>query len=357
MKPQIVAAGMTGLLLTAAAPTHGAVTLYGVLDLAARQVSNSGLSSVTSMVSGSSATSRVGVRGVEDLGGGLSAGFNLEHGFTADTGTPSGGTRFWDRRSTVSLISRRFGELRLGRDFVPTYRNWSRYDPFAYVGVARSADLLSNTPVGPINAAFARNDNTTVRADNAVQYLLPRMGGIEGELMVAPGEGGDVTAGRAKLIGMRLGYATKTYGVSAATSTSENSRTTAGKFKDSAIGAQVRLGHVELSAAWRQLKYDAVKQTNVLLGVVARYGLHVIKASYNRVDMEGSVGTTQVAANDADKWGLGYAYNLSKRTGWYASLARISNDGGARYSIPGGASGLAGGGSSTGYEAGLIHRF
>ena len=71
--------------------------------------------------------------------------------------------------------------VRLGRDFVPSYTNWSRYDPFAYVGVARTANLVSATPQGPIRAAFGSNANTTVRADNALQVLLPAgLGGLAG---------------------------------------------------------------------------------------------------------------------------------------------------------------------------------
>ncbi len=105
------------------------------------------------------------------------------------------------------------------------------------------------------------------------------------------------------------------------------------------------------------MKYASVKQTNVLIGAEATFGPHVAKASVQKVDMQGTVGATNVSANDATKFGLGYVYNLSKRTAVYTSLARINNDGGARYTIPGGAAGLAAGGSSTGYEAGVIHKF
>jgi predicted porin len=357
MKHNLIAIAAAGLFAAPLVQAQGNITVYGIVDLAARSVDNQGPGSQESLVSGSASTSRLGLRGTEDLGGGLSVSFNLEHGLSADTGEPAGGNRFWDRRATVSLASKNLGELRLGRDYVPSYRNWSRYDPFSYVGVARSADLFSNSPAGPINAAFGRNDNTLVRADNAAQYLLPKLGGLEGEIMVAAGEGGDATAGRAKLYGVRLGYATKVFGVSAATTTSQNSLTTNGKFKDSVVGGSYTFGPVELSAAWRQMKYSSAKQTNLLIGAEGSFGSHVLKASYQRVDMQGRVGNTNVDANDANKLGLGYMYNLSKRTAVYTTVARISNDGAARYTIPGGPSGIVAGGSSTGYEAGLIHRF
>lgn len=357
MKKQIVSAGIAGLCAAPMAMAQSSVTVFGIADAAVRHVDNQGLGSVSSLVSGSSSTSRLGFRGVEDLGGGLSAGFHLEHGILLDDGTAASSTKFWDRRSTVSVSSKTMGEIRLGRDFVPSYRGWSRFDPFAYVGVARSADLFSSTPIGPIRSAFGTNNNTTVRADNAVQYLLPKIGGLEGEVMLAPGEGGDATAGRAKVVGVRVGYSTQAFSLSAATTQSQNSLTTVGRFKDSAIGGSYQFGAVQLSAAWRQMTYAAVKQTNVLIGAEGSFGPHVVKASVHKVDFQGTVGATNVNANDATKWGLGYVYNLSKRTAAYATLSRINNDGGSRLTIPGGAAGLAAGRSSSGYEAGLIHKF
>ncbi len=357
MKKHVLAAGIAGLCVAPMAIAQSSITVFGIADAAVRYVDNQGLGSVSSLVSGSGSTSRIGFRGVEDLGGGLSAGFHLEHGLSFDDGTVNSTSKFWDRRSTVSVASKAMGEIRIGRDFVPSYRTWSRHDVFSYVGVARSSDFFSSSPAGPIRSAFATNNNTTVRADNAVQYLLPKMGGLDGEIMVGAGEGGDATAGRAKLFGARLGYATKAFGISAATTQSENSLTTLGKFRDSVVGGNVMAGPVELTAAWRQMKYSTVKQTNLMLGAAATFGPHVIRASWHTIDMDGGVGTTSVGANDASKLGLGYVYNMSKRTALYSSLARISNDGGARFSIPGGASGLAAGASSTGFEAGVLHRF
>ncbi len=133
--------------------------------------SNTGGSSVKSLVSGSNSTSRIIIRGVEDLGGGLTAGFHLEHGILLDAGAAVSATQFWDRRSTVSVTSPAWGELRLGRDFVPSYVSWTRYDPFSYVGVAGSNNLVSATPNGPIRSAFSTSPNTTVRSSNAIQWL------------------------------------------------------------------------------------------------------------------------------------------------------------------------------------------
>lgn len=335
---------------------QSSVTLSGIVDVAARRGEGEGSGKLSSVVSGSNATSRLIFSGREDLGGGLSAGFHLEHGLLADSGASASADKFFDRRSTVSLSSTTWGEGRFGRDFVPSYTVWSRHDPFAYVGVARSANLVSATPVGPIRAAFGTNPNTTVRSDNAGQYILPAgLGGFEGGLMIAPREGGDVTTGRASLTGVRVGYAGQGFAVSAATTRSENSQTTASKFQDSVVGGQVNFANVKVSAAVRQFKYDQAKQTLALLGATATWGPHEVKASWVRANLSGRVGTTAIDANDADQLGIGYVYNFSKRTAVYTTFARISNDGTARFLVDGPAP--VAGGSSKGFEVGIRHRF
>ena len=117
MKTSPIAAALLALC-AAPAFAQSSVTVTGIADAAVRSVSNEGRGSVKSLVSGSNATSRLVFRGIEDLGGGLSASFHLEHGIALDNGNPTGG--FWVRRSTVSLASKTLGELRLGRDFVPS---------------------------------------------------------------------------------------------------------------------------------------------------------------------------------------------------------------------------------------------
>ncbi len=351
----VVALGGTSFVPVQA---QSSVTVFGIMDSAARHVDNEGRGSIASLVSGSNSTSRLGFRGTEDLGGGLSAGFHLEHGLLLDTGTPASATQFWDRRATVSLVSKPYGEIRAGRDFVPSYVNWTRFDPFSYVGVAGANNFINATPLGPIRSAFGAGGNTTVRSSNSVQYLLPGdLGGLEGHVMVAAGEGGTAAAGQHKLVGMRLGYVTSNYGISAAHTRSENDLTVAGAHKDSAIGGNVLIGNVNLTAAYRQFEYGQAKQSNLLIGAVAAVGAGQIKASWHRVNLKGRVGATGIDANDATQLGLGYVYNLSKRTALYTTASRIDNKGAATFVIPGGPAGIAGGRNSTGYEAGLRHTF
>lgn len=344
------------LLAIAAAPAFAQSSVYitGIADAAARSVSNEGRGSIKSLVSGSNSTSRLIVRGTEDLGGGLSAGFWLEHGIAMDTGLPTGG--FWDRRATVSLISKSAGELRMGRDFVPSYLGWSRFDPFGYVGVAGSTNTITATPQGPIRSAFGSNANTVVRASNAVQYFLPSgLGGLEGQLLVAAAEGS--TAADNKTTGGRIGWSGGPVMVSFAHTVTSNAATANGDFKDTSMGGSYIASMVRVNLAWRQFKQASSKQTNLMLSGVVTLGPQEFKASLVKINMAGRVGTTAIDASDGQQLGLGYVYNLSKRSALYATYSRMSNDGAATFQVPGGPSGLAGGKSSTGYELGMRHNF
>ncbi|MDZ5456176.1 porin [Azohydromonas lata] len=351
-----------GLALGAAsmggAWAQSGVTLSGIADSAVRHVRNEDLGGVTSLVSGSNATSRFIFRGTEDLGGGLSAGFHLESGVALDTGANTTANTLFDRRATLSLASKQAGELRLGRDYVPSYTNWVRFDPFSHVGVAASANFVSATPVGPIKSSFGASPNTTTRTSNAVQWLMPAgWGGLEGGLMWASDENGTAANGQHKVKGARLGYAAGPLVVSGALTRTENNLTTAGHFDDRVIAALYDFGMVRVSLALRRFEQADARQNNVLLGAWIPVGNGEIKASLQRVSFSGSVGAASLDDNHARQLGLGYVHNLSKRTALYGTLSHISNSGALAYAISGGASGLAAGGSSRGVEFGMRHNF
>lgn len=344
--------------LAGSAQAQSSVTMFGIADLAARSVHNEGAAAMSSLVSGSNSTSRIGFRGTEDLGDGLSAGFHLESGMLLDTGSNVGGNQFFDRRSTLSLASRTLGEVRAGRDFVPSYVSWTRFDPFSYVGVAGSNNLVSASPVGPIRSAFGSAANTTVRSSNSIQYLLPaNAAGIEGGLLVAAGEGAVAGSGTHKVMGARLGYASGAIVVSAALTQTENSATVADKFKDATVGASYDFRVVKVSAAWRRFSLGSPRQTNMLLAAVVPIGLGDLKLSYLKADLDGRVGATNIGTADATQFGIGYVYNLSRRSAVYATASRIDNKGAATFTVPGGSAAPKAGGTSTGFEAGLRHSF
>ena len=107
MKKHLIAAAVAGAL---AVPAMAQTTVYGIMDLAVRSANPDAGDSTTTMVSGSFFTSRLGFRSVEDLGGGMKAGFVLEGKVNADDGS----TTLGSRESSV-YVSGGFGEIRLGR--------------------------------------------------------------------------------------------------------------------------------------------------------------------------------------------------------------------------------------------------
>jgi predicted porin len=337
------------------------VTLGGIADVAIRHVENAGLASNTSMVSGANNTSRVFFRGTENLGSGMTAGFHLEMGIQYQSGAQASSTagQLFDRRAVVSLASSAWGEVIAGRDYVPTYSLWVANDPFSHVGVAGSNNLASATPVGPIRSAFGSAFNTTVRANDSLQWLLPKNGlGLEGGLFTGFRANGQVADGKNDVMGFRLSRQFGDLRVSYAQLDTSNSLTTAGDFQDRVATLSYTVRGVRVVASNREFKYATAKQTNRLLGAyIPAPGGHQIKLSWLTADYAGTVGTASIGANDVEQIGVGYVYNLSRRSVLYVNASTITNKGAAATAIPGGAAGLAAGKDSRGFEAGIRHNF
>ena len=102
MKRHAIAFAVLGTCAGAAA-AQSSVTLYGVIDQGINYTNNSGGNSLVEMASGHVQGSRFGLRGSEDLGGGTKAIFQLENGFSADTGRLGQGGRMFGRQAYVGL--------------------------------------------------------------------------------------------------------------------------------------------------------------------------------------------------------------------------------------------------------------
>ena len=345
----------------------GQVILSGTVDVAVRQVRNAGLGSLTSEVSGSNATSKLVIRGNEDLGGGLAASFYLDGTLMGDSGAVN--TPFWDRRATVSLADRRLGELRLGRDWSPTHLLWTAIDPFITLGIASANTFRSTFSSRALGQAFgataeASQLNPTLRIANTAQYWLPGgLGGVYGQLIASAGEGGNAAAGSAKGDGLRFGWANKDVNIGFAQFTTRNANGNHA-FQDQVWGASWDFGVARASIGQRRWTYRTDRTTNTLLGLAIPTGVAgTLKFSVMRADQSGA--TAALSANDATLLGAGYVYNLSKITAVYAHFARISNHAGAAFAIPGGpatsgvstAANYFGGRTSRGFEAGIRHDF
>ena len=336
------------------ASAQSSVTVFGIIDAAARNVKNGSISLKTLSTDGMG-SSRLGFRGVEDLGGGLRAGFWLEGSVNVDVGggaktaaTANGSTangQDWQRRATVSLLGG-FGELRLGRDYVPAFWNRTTFDPYGTNGVGSSTNLFDTSGSGA---------TTNVRANNSIGYFLPAgLGGLYGQAMVAAGEG---VAGN-KHIGGRLGYAAGPVNFAVAYGKTEVNTTT--DWTDINIGGSFNLGFMTLMGYYVKSEVDGGpnngrKLTNYLVGGLVPFGASTLKFSYVKSDGKGS--TAALNARDADQLAVGYLYSLSKRTTLYTHFSKVSNKSGASWTASSGGVANSLGRNSTGYEFGVNHAF
>jgi len=325
-----------------AANAQSSVTLFGLVDLSLNSVKN-GATTLKSMNSNMLNSNRLGFRGTEDLGGGMSASFWLEGGMANDTGlggNSSGGFDF-ARRSTVSLTGK-FGEVRLGRDYTNSFSTKATYDAYGANGMGTSLNLYAGTV-----ANLGSGAGTVVRANNMVGYFLPgNLGGLYGSVQMSAGEG---TAG-AKYAGYRMGYAAGPFDISGAVSTTKTATST--DFKTTGVGASYNLGFAKVMVLLDQHKYGAKKYSTTEISTSVPMGQGEFRAAYSKGNASGA-GTD---ANDSTLLGLEYIYNLSKRTALYTQYGSLKNSGTAASTVGAGA-GSAAGGKSTGYGAGVRHMF
>jgi len=318
-----------------AASAQSSVTLFGVVDLNAREVKNGSAGSIKSLSQDGNASSRLGFRGVEDLGGGLRAGFWIEGALQPDVGNAAGQT--WQRRSTVSLLGG-FGEIRLGRDYTPTFWNHTVFDPFGTNGVASSNNIFA------FPAAWLAG--TQVRANNTIGYFLPAMGGLYGQVQVAAGEA--VTGN--KYFGGRIGYGAGPVNVAVAYGVTEQTGAMTDDVTEMNVAGSYNLGFMTLFAQYNQAEQGPSEVKHWMLGVSVPVGAGTIKATY---------GEAEYGSPKANQIGVGYTYDLSKRTTVYAHVAQVDNDAGLRFTAGAGGPSAAAinGFKSTGYEFGLRHSF
>ncbi|WP_233873909.1 porin [Paraburkholderia adhaesiva] len=107
----------TAAVFASAAHAQSSVTLYGIISEGISYISNSNGHSTFRMESGVTSSSRWGFKGVEDLGGGLKAVFQLENGFDINSGAAAQRGALFGRRAFVGLSSDRFGTLIAGNDY------------------------------------------------------------------------------------------------------------------------------------------------------------------------------------------------------------------------------------------------
>jgi predicted porin len=362
MKKSLIALAV--LAAAGAASAQSSVTLFGVVD-ATLQVGKGSLSDRTQLTNSGYNSSRLGFRGTEDLGGGMSASFWLEAGLTNDTGEGVGsngqlnnqsvgafnaatganaavrpGTQglTFNRRSTVSLAGG-FGEIRLGRDYTPQFWNLTVFDPYGTNGIGTTQTL--NSIITGV---------TSVRASNTIGYFLPaQLGGFYGQVQYYLGENpenGAATEDDGRGLGVRFGYAAGPFNVAVAVSRTDYA---AGDVRQNNIGGQWDFGMAKLQAHFSKDRNGTTDAKGFLVGGLIPLGAGEIRLAYSQyeIDLAGDPRTRKLA--------VGYVHNLSKRTALYTTYARVKNNGGAAQAL-GGAT-TAANATSSGFDFGVRHSF
>jgi predicted porin len=314
MKKSLLALAVLGAF-AGAAQAQSSVTIYGIVDTGVVYQSkvataNGGTGSKFGLNSGIIQGSRIGFKGAEDLGGGLSAVFNLEAGFTNDTGGLQGsdattGSNLFRRKSVVGLAGN-FGTVLLGRqtDFADTIS--------AYTAVQDFGGWVNNSGSG-----LDRLQGT--RTNNSISYTTTNLSGFTGNLMYGFGEtAGQTSAGQSFGVGGKydngpLGLGINYYQSKAGstpsdvsliptTSTTASINTLPGNAGSTAqkvlnVAASYQFGPARVYGNWSRVKQDLNTQAN--LGAI---GVGSLTTVTNR---------TLARSNKADIYEIGTAYSLT----------------------------------------------
>jgi len=308
MKKSLIALAV--LAAAGVAHAQSSVTLFGIVDATIAHGSGAATNK-TQLTNSGYNSSRLGFRGTEDLGGGMSASFWLEAGLNNDDGqgaasnannqglnpvtlaavpgtVPATGVRpgqqglTFNRRSTVSL-SGGWGEMRLGRDYSPQFWNLTVFDPFGTNGVGTTQTLNSIV-----------TGSTAVRASNTVGYFLPpNIGGFYGQFQYYWGENntGAATSSDGRGYGIRVGYAAGPLNVAGAFSRTTYATLTPGNsggglasgsgvVHQNNIGGQYDFGVAKLLAHVSHDKNGGVTGKGWLIGGLIPIGAGEIRVAY-----------------------------------------------------------------------------
>ncbi|MDO8905456.1 porin [Hydrogenophaga sp.] len=307
MKKSLIALAVLGV--AGVAQAQSSVTLYGIVDVVLHKDKNE----ATQLTSGGLSASRLGFKGTEDLGGGLSAVFLLEGGLDVDTGTASGFK--FDRESYVGLGGG-FGEIRFGK-------NWTAYDDIAFNTNPVFDSVFAPTGIWT-SLGFTGNPN------NGIKYVSPEFGGVSGAFSTNLRENTNErsTAFHVKYEGGPV-YAGVAYQVD---------KVGSAETKYTTVNGSYDLGAAKILAGYGRVAVPGTKTNELSLGADVPLG--------EALTFSAGVATSKPDGGEtARSIGLGLSYDLSKRTTAYAGV-RKDND-----------AATAAGGVDTRYGLGIRHSF
>ena len=373
------------------------VTLYGTLNIDFENVKAEGASPANATIGAtginlpsrnrvSQNSSNIGFRGIEPLGGGLNAIFQIEQGVNLDTGASSAATGTFATRNSNVGLSGGFGTVFFGNWDTPYKSSTLPIDAWYATGIAYYADVLSGnaTPTAP---NVANRNGFDRRQNNSVQYWTPNFGGFQGRIAYSANE--EKSAQNAAVnsdpklwslsgvysngpLLLTLAYEkhdqyanlatvqTDDKGLKAGAQYTFPTATTVGviyerlKFNGNIAATGLNKGGLttaQLTAA-NEAKIDAY-----YLSVRQAFGPHTIRADYG-ADRGLKVDGTEVSNSKATTFGIGYSYSLSKRTDFYALYTKIKNDDNSRNNFTVNLVGtVANGADPQGFGVGLRHTF
>jgi predicted porin len=330
MKKSLLAVAVAAAL-PAVAQAQSSVTLYGILDASvewSNDSANSAINDATGVVTAADSTlrlsgggaanqsgSRFGVRGVEDLGGGLKAVFTIEHRLDVSDGGTSGGlvnansTRFWNGQAWVGLEGG-WGRLTAGRQYTPIF--WALLPAdFTGYGWYNNWAGISGQVVG------GASPQGPIRLDNSLSYRSPTFGGLTVYAVYAFGEqttgigDGDVwgIAAGWQLGGLYVGAGYHSIDVAQGVNSADSVLAGTISYKMASWGVSLGYTMIDYSIAG--------EFSNILGSAFLNIGPGTLYFNVLYVDPSDFVGRR----NDTGlQYGLAYSMPISKRTNWYVAV-------------------------------------
>ncbi len=342
MNKKLIALAVAGACVAPAAmaQTANPVTLYGRVHVNVESVEATGTVPLPRRTRVQDEASRFGIRGTEDLGGGLSAFFQLETAFYVDqnvnTGAANGSTvsPFATRNSAVGLQGG-WGSLLIGRWDTPLKVAANSMDPFGDVTWGGQAIAMLGSGAGGVSGQF------DIRQQNVIQYWTPNWAGFSARLSMMANEGKNA-ASNPRSNGATVGYTRgpifityayhelKDYN---AYSNSAASATSGTKQSLNALLGTFTFGPVKVGGIYHKIKRTGYASTPAttyndqkswLANVVWTMGSNQLIFQHQN-DKDGgaqSLATSPSCKADSIAW----QYNFSKRTATYIQYAKIDNN-------------------------------
>ncbi|WP_407668998.1 porin [Paraburkholderia mimosarum] len=297
----LIAAAALGAF-SAAAHAQSSVTLYGSLDAGIAYVNNAGGHSAWLQSSSLISNTYFGLKGAEDLGGGLKAIFKLESGFDMSNGKFNSTGSMFNRQAYVGVQSDKYGTVTLGKQYDSVVDYLS---PLSLAGQAGVVNLAAH-PLNNDNIGAQYSINNTVKYESA-NYAGFHFGGLYG-FSNAPGQ---FANGRAWSVG--AGYAAGPLTVAAAydqTNTDTNAAANAsaaatvplgGNVKRTfGVGANYAFGPGTAGVLWTHTRIQGATEG----------GINGLNARFDNIEVNGTYGLTPALAVIGT-----YTYTYGKTTG------------------------------------------